>query len=57
MEVKPVAASGLVQAILPFSAIHHSSSTFVDDDDLVLDDHIVLVAFERMLGCQGLLDL
>ena len=47
----------LMKPVLPFAAIHNSAGAFVDNHDLVLDDHIVAVTFESMFGRQSFLDL
>ncbi len=48
---------GLVQAFGITPARHHAAGEFVDDDDLIVLDDIVLVAAEQAVGAQRLLDV
>ena len=47
----------LVQAFAPVAVGHAPAGELVDDDDLVLVDHVMLIAAEAIVGVQGLLDV
>ena len=47
----------LVQALGIAPARHHAAGEFVDDDDLVVADDVVLVAREQRMGTQRLVDV
>ena len=44
---------GLVQAVAPAAAGHQAAGEFVDDDDLAVLHHVVLVALEDARGLSG----
>ena len=46
---------GLVQTVAPAASGHQAAGEFVDDDDLAILDHVVLVALENDVGFEGLL--
>ena len=48
---------GLMQTVAPAAAGHQASGEFVDDDDFVVLDHVVLIALEHHVRLQGLLDV
>ena len=47
----------LVEAVRIAPAGHHAAGEFIDDDDLVVLDDIILVALEQLVGAQALLDM
>ena len=47
----------LVQAFRIAAALHHAAGEFVDDDDFVVADDVVLVAIEQRVGAQRLVDV
>ena len=46
----------LVEAVAPVAVGHAAAGAFVDDDDLFLLDHVMLVALEAVVSLEGLLD-
>ncbi len=48
---------GLVQAVGPAPALHQAAGEFVDDDDLVVLHHVVLVLVIQHVGAQGGVDV
>ena len=46
-----------MQAVGIAAAFHHAAGEFVDDDDLVVLDDIVLVALEQRVRLQRLVDM
>ena len=47
----------LVQAVGIAAAFHHAAGEFVDDDDLVVLDDVILVALEQLVRLQRLVDV
>ena len=48
---------GLVQALGVAAALHDAAGELVDDLDLAVGDHVLLVAMEHVLGLEGLLQV
>ena len=48
---------GLVQALGPTTALHDAARELVDDLDLAVEDDVVLVAVEHVLGLERLLEV
>ena len=47
----------LMQAITVAAAEHQAAGELIDDDDLIILDHIVAVAFKNELGFERLIDI
>ena len=48
---------GLVQTVAPAAAGHQAAGELVDDDDLAVLHHVILVLLEDDVGLEGLLDV
>ena len=43
----------LMQTVRPATPRHHSAGEFVDNDDLVVHDHVINIALEQYMSPQG----
>ena len=48
---------GLVQPLGVAASLHDAAGELVDDLDLAVGDHVLLVAMEHVLGLEGLLQV